>query len=234
MPLLKYKCFAILKVKPGSLHYFFLWATLFGDKNSSPSKYSVMKKLLLIAVLPLFLHGYGQKWAKQYDFVNDNAFGVSLVKKDGKYGYVNKDGDIVVPLQYDEAVTMVEGHATVRMGSKWGYIDSLGKKITDIKFEDAMCFHEGLAACKLNGKWGYINAQGGVQLEFIYENARSFQEGLAAAQNNRKYWGFINKSGKAVIPFTYTFANNFDGGLARVMKGETVMFIDQDNNVVEQ
>jgi hypothetical protein len=40
-----------------------------------------------------------------YDEVYGFAYGLSLVKKGDKYGYINSDGELVVPLQYDELFT---------------------------------------------------------------------------------------------------------------------------------
>ena len=95
-----------------------------------------MKKLMFVLLLPFFMPVFAQKWAKEYDFVNDLSNGVSLVKKSGKYGFVNKDGKVVVPLVYDESSTMSEGYAPVRKGDVWGYVDSLGWKKS---FESSFC-----------------------------------------------------------------------------------------------
>lgn len=53
-----------------------------------------------------------------------------LDKKDGKYGYVNKDGVVVVDYIYDDAREQNEfGYASVKKDGLWGCIDSKGKQV---------------------------------------------------------------------------------------------------------
>jgi hypothetical protein len=197
-------------------------------------KIAAMKKLLFLLMLPFFLPVYSQKWAKNFDFVNESSCGLSLVKKDGKYGFVDKDGKIVVPLEYDEAVTMSEGYAPVRKGNDWGFVDSLGKMVINPQFSDALCYHDGLAAVKKGGRWGYIDYDGKTAIPFTFDNARGFREGLAAVANQKGYWGFIDKKGNMAIPFMYHFADNFEDGMAKVMKGDKTIYINRNNVVIEQ
>ncbi len=53
-----------------------------------------------------------------------------LDKKDGKYGYVNKDGVVVVNYIYDDAKEQNEfGYASVKSDGMWGCINSKGKEV---------------------------------------------------------------------------------------------------------
>jgi len=53
-----------------------------------------------------------------------------LDKKDEKYGYVNKDGVVVVDYIYDDATEQNKfGYVSVKKGGMWGCIDSKGKQI---------------------------------------------------------------------------------------------------------
>lgn len=53
-----------------------------------------------------------------------------LDKKDGKYGYVNKNGVVVVDYIYDDAREQNEfGYASVKKDGVWGCIDSKGKQV---------------------------------------------------------------------------------------------------------
>ena len=53
-----------------------------------------------------------------------------LDKKDEKYGYVNKDGVVVVDYIYDDAREQNEfGYASVKKDGMWGCVDSKGKQI---------------------------------------------------------------------------------------------------------
>lgn len=53
-----------------------------------------------------------------------------LDKKDEKYGYVNKDGLVIVDYIYDDAREQNEfGYASVKKDGMWGCVDSKGKQI---------------------------------------------------------------------------------------------------------
>jgi hypothetical protein len=86
-----------------------------------------MKKIFVLpAMLLLGIGGIAQKWAKEYVHVNEPACGLSLVEKDGKHGYVNKDGKVIIPLIYDEGMDFVDGRAGIMIDNKWGFVDTTG------------------------------------------------------------------------------------------------------------
>lgn len=51
------------------------------------------------------------------------------VQINGKYGYVDESGRVVINLQFDYADLFREGLALVRIGGKWGYIDKTGRVV---------------------------------------------------------------------------------------------------------
>ena len=56
-------------------------------------------------------------------------------KKDGKYGYIDKDGNVVVDYIYDDACEQnAYGYAAVKQGNVWGSIDDKGKIVITPKY----------------------------------------------------------------------------------------------------
>ncbi|MGI6012478.1 MAG: WG repeat-containing protein [Ruminococcus sp.] len=73
--------------------------------------------------------------------------GYAAVCKDGKWGYINEDGELVLDFQYDDAQSFQNGFAAVCIDGKWGYIDEQGTVVIQPEF--LMCSHisdEGTAA----------------------------------------------------------------------------------------
>ena len=57
---------------------------------------------------------------------------LNMDKKDGKYGFVNKNGEVVVDYIYDDATEQNgSGYAGIKKDGKWGNIDSTGKIVQE-------------------------------------------------------------------------------------------------------
>lgn len=60
-------------------------------------------------------------------FDNAKAFtrdGYAAVEKNGKWGFVDAEGNLVIDCQYDDALSFTSGYAAVKQGDVWGYIDT--------------------------------------------------------------------------------------------------------------
>lgn len=72
-----------------------------------------------------------------------------LAKKDGKYGYVNKEGVVVVDYIYDDAREQNEfGYASVKKNGMWGCIDLKGKEFITPAYQ-----LENNSLIEFIGKW---------------------------------------------------------------------------------
>ena len=165
---------------------------------------------------------------------------IPIVDKKGKFGYIDKNGNEVVPCKYDDAEYFSEGLAKVKMNGRWGFIDKNGKEVIPCKYDSAYSFSEGLAYVQMNGKWGFlkknrkwgfIDKNGNEVIPCKYDDACDFSEGLAKVEMNDK-WGFVNKNGKEVVPCEYDDAWDFSEGLALVQMNDNFGFIDKNGNEV--
>lgn len=124
---------------------------------------------------------------------------MSIVKENGKYGYLSLDGKEIAPV-YQEARYFEDGLAPVREKGKWGVIDTAGNMVVQPSYKDAgPIYSEGLLAVK-NGKdlWGFIDKTGSEAVEPAYKEVIPvFTEGYTAVENNDKLWGFINTKVKS-------------------------------------
>ena len=59
--------------------------------------------------------------------VHADESGPMPFRQDGKWGYKNAAGQVVVTPQYDLAATFSDGLAIVVLNGKWGFIDKTGK-----------------------------------------------------------------------------------------------------------
>ena len=102
--------------------------------------------------------------------------GLIRVRKDGggrtgreklansKYGYINLDGELVIPLQYRSAKDFSEGLAAVENDKGLvGYIDTQGNLAIPFRYIDGQPFKNGRAVVRANihgGPYGVIDTKG--------------------------------------------------------------------------
>ncbi|HEB30417.1 MAG TPA: WG repeat-containing protein [Spirochaetes bacterium] len=86
-------------------------------------------------------------------FIYENADsffkGLCPVKKDGKYGCINKKGETVIPFLYDDIDYFNNGFAVFTKEDKKGVIDNSGKIIIEPQY-DELFEHEG---CFVAADW---------------------------------------------------------------------------------
>ena len=126
--------------------------------------------------------------------------------RNGLYGYVNTDGDVVIAPQYVDAGSFGSGLAPVSMGGLWGYIDTTGALVVDYQWAFAAAFSEGLARVRDGALdlLGYIDTTGTLVIPCQYYSAYDFVDGVANVSG-----GSIDRAGNPVErssaekPFTF-------------------------------
>lgn len=148
-----------------------------------------------------------------------------LVARDGKYGYLDPDGNLVIPCQYDRAGLFHDGRTFVAIGKKWGIIDRTGRAVLPIEYDnsgyraEAYIYHDGLALIEKNKLYGYVDIEGRPVIYPSFSNAYQFSEGLAPVYVGA--WGYIDTKGEFYIPPVFDIASPFKYGRAEVSyKGE--------------
>lgn len=149
------------------------------------------------------------RWEGQEAFTNELSEGLaSVATKDEMGGYIDTNGDEVIPLKYDGTHDFNEGLAAVSLNNKWGFIDKSGKTVVPFKYSYATMFKEGRAAVKKNGKWGFVNKKGKVVVPIKYSSVEEFSDGFAKVKLKDKY-GYINKSGKEIVSPKYDYVRGY-------------------------
>ena len=140
-------------------------------------------------------------------------------QQDGRYGFIDKGGCLIIPCLWKKTSKFSEGLAMVQDESyKWGFIDKTGKVVIPCQWTKAESFSEGLAKVEDdNGKYGFIDKTGNAIIPCQLQDAESFSEGLAGVIINSQWWGYIDKTGNLTIPCKWVLSGKFSEGLAKVM-----------------
>lgn len=103
--------------------------------------------------------------------------GLAIVELHGKMGYIDKEGNEVIPFKYDHAENFKDGIALVKENAKYGYIDKNGNEV--VKAE-----HSSLSTFDINGLAWYVKPN---------------------TDNNKYKWpkavGVLNKKGEVLGSF---------------------------------
>lgn len=90
-----------------------------------------------------------------YPFISND--GDAAVARNGKWGFVSRDGKITIDCEYDEAKSFNIDFAPVKQGEEWGYIDTKNQLVIPCEFTDATSFYDdGTAAVKPADQWSMI------------------------------------------------------------------------------
>lgn len=140
--------------------------------------------------------------------------GLALVRRNGKYGFVNKEGEYVIPAKY------------TKVGC--GQFD-------DNYNEDFTWNNAILMSVKENGKWGFVNKKGNSIVPPIYDevDATSFIDNTPIWIRKGKLYGCVDTLGNVVVPIEYGNEINFyNHNPAKVKKNGKYGFITEDNTKI--
>ena len=150
-----------------------------------------------------------------------------VIVQNGKYGYIDHTGKIVIPPSYIWAENFRHGLGTVyacghylsidttgtlqplrialpgeleiqKQGDKVGFVDEHGQFKIKPVFDDALFFSGGMAAVRIKDKWGFIDTNGKLVIDAKFENAYFFIDGVAIAELQTLGYVLIDKSGNVL------------------------------------
>ena len=153
------------------------------------------------------------------------------IAENGRWGYIDASGKIIIEPRFDWARAFRDGLAAVGVGGKWGFVDSRGEIVIPARYQEVQDFSEGLCAVLSGGKWGFIEKTGAFRGRERYECARPFSEGLAAVRIGQK-WGFVNRDMKMAIKPRFDGAWSFTEGLAPAKVGSRWGYANKNGKVV--
>ncbi len=131
------------------------------------------------------------KQGNAIDEKSKNKF--KYIKRDGKYGLVDKGGKIIVPFIYEYIGPFMWNIALVKSEGKFGLIDVEGKLVIPIKYNKIESFIDGVARVELYGKFGFIDNTGKEVIPAKFDYVGYFSNNIVRVKLNGK-WGYINKN----------------------------------------
>lgn len=169
--------------------------------------------------------------------------GFAIIKRNGKYGYINSKGDEILKCIYDtiEFFGSTEANLTcVKLNGKWGVINRKGDMVVECIYGgDAIgLLRDNTIAIKKDGKWAIADQEGklvtkGYIYDDIYQDNHNIKEGYVPVKQDGK-WGMVNsKNGELVVKCLYELDDMelLDGGLVGVRKDGKWGIVNKDGEL---
>ena len=130
------------------------------------------------------------------------------VIKNGKSGFLNKEGDLVIPCQYncergfEQKVTKVQNDGD----KKWALLDFHGNLTTGYEFDkiDLTVGQDGLISAEVEYKHGIINIEAKHLTGIVYDHISKFRDGYSTVEiDDFNSCAYINLRGELMCEFIY-------------------------------
>jgi hypothetical protein len=187
-----------------------------------------------------------------YSFIDDFKECRALVADTNKmgqylYGYLNRMGKEILPLEYKTASEFNQGKAVVKLKSgSYALIGLTGKIVKTYPYAFVGNYGEGLLSFKQsqNGKFGFIDEEGNIVMEPQFSGVEPFKNGRAIvniAEDYQNQYGIINRNGQFIIKPNYNYLrdlgeNRFALGKAnnseKPFLGSTYAVADRDGHLL--
>jgi hypothetical protein len=128
-----------------------------------------------------FLHADGRVVGMGFDGVMSYSGGLARVNRGGKWGFADKDANLVIECKYEDAFGFDEERAAVLAESGWTFVDPAGNELSSGGFAGGHSYQDGMCPVKIDGKWGFLDQSGALAIPAEYDWVGYFSDGLAAA-----------------------------------------------------
>lgn len=146
-------------------------------------------------------------WVDDITFKMNNSFCVFGINNGDKYGVFDIKGNLVIKPIYDKLYYDSDDIFLASANNKFGFVTSKGQ-LTPIIFNNAGFFYEDLAAVNYNYRWGFVNKY------TILDNPEDYDQYSIAPK--------------------YQKVDDFENGICRVKYDNKYIYIDKNDNPIEQ
>jgi len=199
------------------------------------------------------------KYFPKYNVTYFTNGSIGLAIKDKKYGFINLNGDIIIPLEYDDAFPFYDGYASVKKDDKWIYINESGENVLPENYvvgyqpiidHQAMVYNDKIRSSKkinplLSTMVEYMNKVSKPNyyqslynlktkslMEFSdYDEISGFYQGKYMVVIKNGKYALVNKKNQLIIPAEYDEIREINNGLV-IAKKEKWGIVNLKNKII--
>lgn len=156
----------------------------------------------------------------QFVYIDSMRFLTSI---DGKFGFINSQGQKVIPFKYDEIIAREDGRFDVRINNRWGILTIDGFEVVRIKYSSPLPKHfdkEIVVKDAESECYGLLSPDGAEMIPTVYEHLLGSEDdefyyfGCGGFEDedhptffsgdiNGALWGAVSGRGKRIIDAKY-------------------------------
>lgn len=170
---------------------------------------------------------------KAGNFFNERA---AINTKDGKWGYIDKAGNIIIKAEYEQVGRFSEDYAVVEKTKegdgepRFFILNKEGEIVLKIDEDyqldwDQAVIREGRLPVEEDDEWGFIDVKGEEVVKCKWDEVTSFTGEYACIKDDGE-WGIINKDDKKICRAKYGAVT----GLSFLLKSTKELFTDLDDD----
>lgn len=138
---------------------------------------------------------------ENYSIEAENAI---MVMKQNKIGYIDGNGQEIIPLKYDGGFYFSKYRDFIQLkeNGKWKLLNLKTMEQIELPYSDLGEYKDEYMVAEKERKYGYIDKNGEEKIPFKYSIAEDFKDGLGVVASSNGY-GVIDKNGREIIPLVY-------------------------------
>ena len=164
------------------------------------------------------------KWViePKFDMAAPFYEGFTAIRKQRKWGFIDKTGDFVIPPQFESVKQFSDGMAAIRQNGKWGYINHKGEIVIPPKYYNVYNFTDDIARVEryANDKDYYINRNGHLTPilppDIKKSKGKTPTNRTAFPSIDRGKYGFKDKKNNWIVLPQFNVAKDFSDSVACV------------------
>lgn len=152
--------------------------------------------------------------------------------KNGKWGYCNRNREILIECIYDDADFFYCNLARVKKDGLYGFINENSEVVIDFIYADVGSFYGSIAEIKVGNKWGLINPQNEILIKPHYDKLFSRKDETFQVETNGLV-GIINNAFELIIEPQFEDIGLFSkDGIALFCDNYGYGFISKNSKIV--
>ncbi len=184
-------------------------------------------------MLGFFHPATGRVTEPRYQAVEPVTDGLAAVRdSEGRWGYVDATGHLVIPPVFDWAGPFRDGRAAVSLGGEVVFIDPQGSRLpADLPTAGEPPLPGGLRRVEVNGRFGFVDTTGRFVLRPAFRAMRTFASGSLLLLEG-DLWSMYGPDGRELHPATWTAVGLVREDRCWVSDGRATGFVDGTGRLV--